>query len=967
MAILLKSYLGSIAGVTPIASYAATVDGLVGGAPLAHWRLGEASGTQMTDRKAGARHGTYSGTIGYGAAGLPQNSDGAVNFSGTGTGSVPHDVGLELSAFSLSFWFKLNAEPPPDVLHVLLAKAADGNNAGDLFIYVDDFLDLHIVFENGVSGPNPRVETSEPLEVGTAYHLVVRADSTGFDAYLNGQYLGKNTTFTGAWAVNANALTLATTHFATESADCVLDEVALYDRALTEAEVIELSQRTAAPITVNDTFAVPESATTPIDVVANDTFVGQKANLTVDVLSQPSFGTATVRGDNDLDFVADAVSQDEADSFTYRVTDPNGQSNTATVNLTVLDAAEDYAGVVDGLAGGAPLAHWRLGEASGQLTDRKVGARHATVTGTVNYGAAALPQDSDNAVDFAGSGYAEVPHDAGLALPTFTLSFWFKMNSLPTDTANWQPLIGKDGAGGAGGDGDFTVHINETGSLRVRYDLTGGAGQQIVTGVNTIAVGVKHHVAVRVDNTGVDIYLDGLLISKNTDWLTGWTNNTQPLQFANTGWANVTGDCVLDEIALYGRVLTEGEVRELAQFTGNALCFVESGADTVEVSSMAALASAVNAAPAGRNILIAPGTYIGGSLTLDGRGAEDNPVVVRPRDGLGTVTINSNAWTIPTTSHDLVIEKLFFDGGQVKLNGTRQRISRGRFRNFGHGAIYVQVCRDSRIDHCDFAEWVPVDDTERSCVRLDPNTFHTGATGNLLFDYNYIHDINPVIGRGGQEMIKFFGVFDNQNLPARSICVVDHCLFENIHMPSGGEDELVSVKSSGWAWEFCTFINTNMRLSQRNGNNMIVRSCWFEDMRPVSSLDVMGRGALIIGNRFEGGNADTRCPAAGNATMDDKLSGTAPLNSYGSCEDARIIGNVLTNGAVMQVGRTVPGPPHVPASNNNLWDNTGTVDTTTWSDTHTGTTFNEDNEPYVPAVKLTAADVGLNAPDPLCG
>jgi hypothetical protein len=36
----------------------------------------------------------------------------------------------------------------------------------------------------------------------------------------------------------------------------------------------------------------------------------------------------------------------------------------------------------------------------------------------------------------------------------------------------------------------------------------------------------------------------------------------------------------------------------------------------------------------------------------------------------------------------------------------------------------------------------------------------------------------------------------------------------------------------------------------------------------------------------------------------------------------------------------------------------------TWQ---TGTTFNEDNEPYVPATKLTPADVGLNAPDPLCG
>jgi hypothetical protein len=31
-----------------------------------------------------------------------------------------------------------------------------------------------------------------------------------------------------------------------------------------------------------------------------------------------------------------------------------------------------------------------------------------------------------------------------------------------------------------------------------------------------------------------------------------------------------------------------------------------------------------------------------------------------------------------------------------------------------------------------------------------------------------------------------------------------------------------------------------------------------------------------------------------------------------------------------------------------------------------GTTHNVDDEPYTPAAKITASDVGSNAPDPLC-
>jgi hypothetical protein len=135
---VLQSLLGSIASAAKLDGYATTVEGLPGGPPLAHWRLGEAGGTEIRDRK-GVRHGTYSGTIGYGASGLPQNSsNGAIDFAGTGLGTVPHDAGLALSAFSLSFWFTANGVPAGGNRWALVCRDENGDVTGDFVTMLVD-------------------------------------------------------------------------------------------------------------------------------------------------------------------------------------------------------------------------------------------------------------------------------------------------------------------------------------------------------------------------------------------------------------------------------------------------------------------------------------------------------------------------------------------------------------------------------------------------------------------------------------------------------------------------------------------------------------------------------------------------------------------------------------------------------------------------------------------------------------
>jgi Concanavalin A-like lectin/glucanases superfamily/Chondroitinase B len=738
---LSSSLEGSIASGAAAQAYVATAIRLAGGPPLAYWRL--ASTDSVLD-EMGTRNGIWKTAGGSLVAGLPQGSDGAVDFQAVATAEIPHDAGLQLSAFTLSFWFRLPTLPSEDTVWHLFSKELSGFNTGDFFVRVDSGGGLTINFQS--VGPNTNHTINTTVEPETTYHLCVRADGSGFDAYLNGQSLGKNTAFTGAWVSNANALGFAAAPFSAGPANVVMDEVALYPRVLTEAEILLLAQHAAdLPVATDDVATVPESATTPIDVLSNDTFVGAPA---IQVMSQPGGGDSAAVSGQEINYTAGAVSSNTARSFTYRITDPNGTSNTATVSVTVL-------------------------------------------------------------------------------------------------------------------------------------------------------------------NSGV-----------------------QP--------------------------------------TSNANCYAESTADTVVVSSMAALESAVNAAPPGRNILIAPGTYSSGALTFNRNGTAANPIVVRPQNGIGTVTINGARWTLANTSSRLVFSKLFFNNGRIIMNGDHNRITRCRWRQFeGARAVQMNTARDCRVDHCDFSDLVD-NGTKKNIIAWDVNGFDNGTNVRNLVDYCYIHDLIQATDLGnGQEILRFTAQPQNMDEgPAGDVCVVDHCLFSNIDVE--GEAELVSIKSGGWAFRFCTFVNTDFYQQFRTGDNGEIRSCWFEGTRNPT-FNIFGRNHLFIGNRCIGG-LNVRV-GAGSSTSELIIAGADPIGSYARSENCRIIGNRMGSG-FLQVGGYWSGTPVFPALNNNLHENTrdsgGDAFTlvsgalSEGGQRHSGTTFSIDNESYTPAVKLTASDVGLESPDPLC-
>jgi hypothetical protein len=392
-------------------------------------------------------------------------------------------------------------------------------------------------------------------------------------------------------------------------------------------------------------------------------------------------------------------------------------------------------------------------------------------------------------------------------------------------------------------------------------------------------------------------------------------------------------------------------------------CLAERGADTVVVSTMAALELAVAAAPPGRHILVAPGTYEIATIALNGNGASGNPIVIRPQNGLGTVTINDPRWTLSENSSWLVVEQFYFTGSRIVLQGDHNRISRCRFRNINVSAsIVTEAARDCRINHCDFADLNPSPGGRPQPIDIKAGHFVYGTAARLLIDYCYFHDMTPAFGQNGMEIARTYATRPALELARGETVTVDHCLFENIDIPDEGE--IITVKMGGWITRFCTFYGVVMYYSFRTARDSELRSCWFEQMTGTC-LNVFGPDHLVIGNRFVGGLSIR--VAAGDGAWADMVSGAAPIETYAPATNCRLIGNAFGTGR-MNVGGYWGNQRQTLPAHGNLIEATSPASAVNlipaWQ---VGTIVNPTTaEAFTSAVKLTARDVGLSAPDPVC-
>lgn len=205
-----------------------------------------------------------------------------------------------------------------------------------------------------------------------------------------------------------------------------------------------------------------------------------------------------------------------------------------------------------------PVAYWRLGENSGLTAIDEIGNHDGIYVNSPTLGVAGLINDSSNtACRFLGTQNVVIPNTTTIKLThTFSLEAWFTSTAQQNSffIATWRQ---SDSTGHGIG-----LYLN---NIRLIYN--GGGALDI--NAPQIHDGLRHHVvatytsvnfAFGVDNVIARLYLDGVLVG--TTGIVGLSNNTTNCCIGSAGDSTLKYVGVIDEVAIYGRVLSSIEVFE---------------------------------------------------------------------------------------------------------------------------------------------------------------------------------------------------------------------------------------------------------------------------------------------------------------------------------------------------------------------------------------------------------------------
>jgi subtilisin family serine protease len=173
------------------------------------------------------------------------------------------------------------------------------------------------------------------------------------------------------------------------------------------------------PVANDDSATVANGGSTTIDVKANDSDPDDaNADLTVTIETPPSNGSAEVNADDTVTYTHDG-SATTSDSFQYRLTDPDGGFDVATVSITVEGGGEGGVDQATGAGFLEPTSGKKInfnfdvenqdGTAGGdlKLSDKtrgvKIAMTEVTLLGSVESECGSVPAEA-NSAEFHGTG-----------------------------------------------------------------------------------------------------------------------------------------------------------------------------------------------------------------------------------------------------------------------------------------------------------------------------------------------------------------------------------------------------------------------------------------------------------------------------------------------------------------------------------------------------------------------------------
>jgi Concanavalin A-like lectin/glucanases superfamily/Bacterial TSP3 repeat len=486
-------------------------------------------------------YGTNSGAL-FGGASFTNGVAGeAFGFDGSsGFVEVPDSPSLRLSSqITIETWINTLRTNSSQNDQSILSKVggANGNNGYQLVLTGNS---IAAQFNSaGQNWPGYQLFAHGVISPGVWTHVAWTYDQSMTKIYINGQLTASNSIGAHAIVTNSTSVRISNDHGNRTYFDGFIDETAIYNRALSAAEIASIynngyPSRCGVP---------PAFLTQPTNMI-----VGQGLDLFLQPAYQGSsplsfqwyFNGNAIAGATQAVLALTNIAMAQGGNYMLGVANYAGSAFTSNALISVARA-------VPVVAPANIISWW---EAESNANDA-FGINNGSVSGTVNY----APGIAGHAFSFDGqSGYIQVPDSPSLNFgPTSPMSV--ELWAYRVGTSNVMHLMGKRMAGC--GTFEYQMVFDPVNGLQFVCSEPGAYTGAVYTGLQ-MPLNVWMHLAATFDGSTFRFYTNGVLAATGSGTL-GPTNNA-PLEIGSSGGCPYF-DGLIDEVAIYSRALSASEIQ----------------------------------------------------------------------------------------------------------------------------------------------------------------------------------------------------------------------------------------------------------------------------------------------------------------------------------------------------------------------------------------------------------------------
>jgi hypothetical protein len=500
---------------------------------IAYWKL---------DNNFNDEVGNYDWNNNGGSINSPGIVNTCVEFNNGTTGqyATAPSISLNYSA-SLSFWLNFSASQP---LHAGVLFKAYGSPHGDQSIFGAQAYQDSVLFSVQTSSSNG-VSTKYGVNYNQWYYFIWVFDATAKEAklYVNGAKVKTLIAAESAIFNPTSKMKMGMQKYSDRSFHGKIDEIGVWNRALTEAEVQQLYNSgngnqypfmgtTNVPSTPQNLTATPDNQQITLTWSPNTESDLEKYNVysTTDTTA----GFSLLASVNKPDTIYTHTGLTNGTTYYYKITAVDSAGNESGFS-DVVSATPSASDLLNGL-----IAYYTLG---GDAIDASGNNYHGTINGATE-----TSGKLGNAMSFSGG-------SDNIKLPqfsvgnTFTFSAWYKINNIPQAQ---HKVISEDYI--------VDVFANSDGNMYANVGNGSTWGQSVGY---RFALNEWEFVTVTYNGSMLKIYKNGQLKGSvnNSKYVTNWLIDIGNRYGAESSTYGMNG--AIDEVAIYNRVLSQTEITEL--------------------------------------------------------------------------------------------------------------------------------------------------------------------------------------------------------------------------------------------------------------------------------------------------------------------------------------------------------------------------------------------------------------------